>query len=409
MSIIDNCITKILSNDTDNSFPILLYLDFEKELSPELIFNYSNNLVNDNPILKTGIIKQNNNFFFKNINNFNINDHVIIKYMEKDKFNDTIYNILNTSFKHNSFLILCCIDKTTNKTRIYFKINHAYTDGYKLSNMLTKSILKKDIIPDFKRNTSFFKTIYHYIIGTIVLLVMNIKIFIKLLFNTTSKHNTNNTNNGETDYIICKPFSLNKIKQVVKNNNSNVNDFLYSIMIKTDRLYTKKNRIIQTCSPINVSKLLYTNNMCPIFNSIDNSYDNNTLLQHVHNTFDNFKYSLFIPVLSWLINNFTPYINIDILSFLYDSIIYNSDYIYSNIIGPPIEEINKHTDINLVNMHFLTTSKSNEIIFNIVSSNDNINIICTFKKGKIQDKKRFEKCIYKAYNSLINIDNIGFA
>ena len=24
-------------------------------------------------------------------------------------------------------------------------------------------------------------------------------------------------------------------------------------------------------------------------------------------------------------------------------------------------------------------------------------------------KKRFEKCIYKAYNSLINIDNIGFA
>lgn len=65
MSIIDNCITKILSNDINNSFSILTYLDFDNELSQEFIFNYANNIVNNNPILKTEIVKQNNNFFLK--------------------------------------------------------------------------------------------------------------------------------------------------------------------------------------------------------------------------------------------------------------------------------------------------------------------------------------------------------
>ena len=64
MSIIDNCITKILSNDANNTFSILTYLDIKKELSTEFIFNYANNIVNDNPILKKCIVKKNNNFFF---------------------------------------------------------------------------------------------------------------------------------------------------------------------------------------------------------------------------------------------------------------------------------------------------------------------------------------------------------
>lgn len=407
MSIIDNCITKILSNDTDNTFSILAYLDFKKELTPEFIFNYANNLVSDNPILKKCIVKQNNNFFFKNIDNFNINNHVIIKYIKKDSFNDSIKNILNNSFEHNSFLIVCYIDKSIKESCIYFKINHAYTDGYGLINMLTKTFFKIDHIPDFKRKTNIFKTMYHYIIGTIVLLVMNIKIFLKLLFNTKNNKN-NNVNNNTTDFIICKPLMLDKIKKVSLNNGITINDFLYSLMIKTDKLYIKRNRNIQTCSPINVSKLSSTNNMCPIFNSINNSLDNNRLIQKVHNTFDNFKYSLFIPFLSFIINNCLTYFNLEIISFIYDSIIYDCDYVYSNIIGPSVVEINKRTNLNLNDMHFLTKSKGSGITFNIVSSENKINIVCSFTKGKIKNKKRFEKCIYKAYNSLINIDKTGF-
>jgi hypothetical protein len=407
MSIIDNFITKIFSNDADNVFSILTYLDIKKELSTEFIFNYANNIVNDNPILKKCIVKQNNNFVFKNIDNFNINNHVIIKYIKKDSFNKSIHNILNTSFEHNSFLIVYCIDKSIQESRIYFKINHSYTDGYGLINMLTKSFFKIDHIPDFKRKTNLFKSIYHYIIGTIVLLIMNIKFFLKLLFNNKNNKN-NDVNDNTTDFIICKPLILDKIKKVASNNGITINDFLYSVMIKTDKLYIKKSRNIQTCSPINVSKLSSTNNMCPIFNSINNSLDNNILIQQVHDTFDNFKYSLFIPFLSFIINNCLTYINIEIMSFLYDSIIYDCDYVYSNIIGPSVTQINELTNLNLSDIHFLTKSKGNGITFNIISIENKINIICSFNKGKIKNKKRFEKCIYKAYNSLINIDKTGF-
>jgi hypothetical protein len=41
-------------------------------------------------------------------------------------------------------------------------------------------------------------------------------------------------------------------------------------------------------------------------------------------------------------------------------------------------------------IHFLTLAKHKEIVFNIISSNDRI----------IQDKSRFEKCIYMAYENL---------
>ena len=400
MSIIDNSITKVLSNDINNSFSILTYLDFDKKLSHEFILNYANNIVNNNPILKTVIVKQNNNFFFKNIDNFNINNHIIIKYIEKESFNESIHYILNTSFEQNSFLIVCYIDKSINVSRFYFKINHAYTDGYGLINMLTKPFIKIDHIPDFKRKTTISNTIYHYIIGTILLLVMNIKIFLKIVFDNKNNKVFDDTT---TDFIICKPFMLDKIKKFALNNGITINDFLYSLMIKTDKLYFKKNRIIQTCSPINVSKLSSTNNMCPIFNSINNSLDKNTLIQKVHNTFDNFKYSLFIPFLSLIINNILPYINIEIVSFLYESIIYNCDYIYSNIIGPSINEINIKDKLDLNNIHFLTKSKGNGITFNIISCENKINIICSFNKGKIKDKKRFEKCIYRAYSSLIKV------
>lgn len=406
MSIINNYITKILSNDKNNSFSILTYIDFEEELTSEFIHKYINDLVNENQILQQDIIKENDIYFFKNIDNFNVNDYIIIEYIEKENFNNKIHTILNTSFLNDTFFIVCHIDKLKKVSRIYFKINHAYSDGYRLINMLTKPFLKTDNIPNFKRKTTIFKTIYHYIVGTIILLIMNINIFLKYLFNNNVKHTKilDDTN----DFIICKPFMLDKIKKVTLNNGITINDFLYSLMIKTDKLYTKKERNVKTCSPINVSKISSTNNICPIFNSINNSFDNNKLIQQVHDTFDHFKYSLFIPFLDFIINNFLPHINIEIILFLYDSIIYECDYVYSNIIGPSITEIKKQSNLNISNIHFLTKSKGNLITFNIISSENHINIICSFKKDRIKNKKKFEKCIYKAYNSLINIDNSEF-
>jgi hypothetical protein len=56
----------------------------------------------------------------------------------------------------------------------------------------------------------------------------------------------------------------------------------------------------------------------------------------------------------------------------------------------------------------MTNSRGNGISFNVISCENNINIVCSFKKNKIKDKSRFENCIYKAYNSLIQMDELGF-
>ena len=70
---------------------------------------------------------------------------------------------------------------------------------------------------------------------------------------------------------------------------------------------------------------------------------------------------------------------------------------FSNIIGPSFNNLN----INITDIHFLTNTKNTEIIYNIISSGHNINIICSFKNGIIKDKKQFEQCIYEAYNILV--------
>ena len=403
MLLINNYVTKILSNDANNSFSILTYLDIEKELCPAFVLNYANTIVGDNPILKHDMVKKGNHFYLKPNNNFNIDNHLIIKHIENDPFDDhdAINSILNKPLVPNTFLLVCCINKVKKVSRVYFKINHAYTDGYGLINMLTKPILKRDNIPEFKRKTSLFKTVYHCIIGTLVLFAMNVKIFLKMFVNTYGQQPRNHNQPCDTtDFIICKPFMLDKIKKMAVKRGITVNDFLYSLMIKTDRLYTKNSRNINTCSPINVSSLSSTNNMAPILNCINNSLDDLDLVKQVNRTFNHFKYSLFIPLFSCMINAFVPWINIDTVSVLYEEIIHNCDYIYSNVIGPPIKEVNE-SNANVSNIHFLTKSKGNSIVFNIISCENKINIICSFQTNKIKNKKRFEKCIYRAYNELI--------
>ena len=92
------------------------------------------------------------------------------------------------------------------------------------------------------------------------------------------------------------------------------------------------------------------------------------------------------------------YINIKLLSYFYDNVIINSNYIYSNIIGPNIDKMS----LNITDFKFLLTAKNSAIVFNAISSKNNVNIICSFKKGSIKDKLLFEEAIYKAYDDLMN-------
>jgi hypothetical protein len=400
---LNNWISKLFYKNADNSFFILIYVDVDKCLSEEFIINYINEIISKNDILKKTIVEKNNNIFLDDVNSFNVNDYITTKYTKFNNFNSYIDNLLNTNFdKELKWESLWCIDKERQLTRFYFKIHHSYVDGYKLINILMSPFNTNDtdITKKFQRNTNIFNKIYYFFIGTILLIITNLIIIIKSLFNLYEyfNHNTDNEN-MKNDVIICKALNFNEIKIFTIKKNITINDFLYSLMIRADKLYRDEERNIIISSPINISGVKdQTNNFCFVLSSINNSYDNNTLFKKVNNTFNCFKYSLFIPILNFIVHNMFYFMNIKQLLKTYNDICNNFDYVYSNIIGPTTKDFN----IKINDMHFIIAPKNKEIVYNIVSSNEqNINIICSFKKGIIKNKKRFKKCIYKAFKELI--------
>jgi len=389
-----NVITTLLLNDKTDSFSILAYVDFDEILTTNFVNNFTINLVNQYPILKKTIIKKNNLHELQEIVSFDINKIIKIKYSKYENFNHFIKNLMNEKFSEYKFKIVVYIDKNLKKSRFYFKIHHSYADGYMLSNMLmSNSVFNKKgeyVLPVFKRKTTILSTIYHYTISTFVLMMLNLWFLLKGLTVNKVKRTS------EIECIVCKSFSLNDIKQMTKKNKYTINDFLYAVMIKTDYLYTKKKRMVNTTSPINISKLDGLNNMCPIFNTIYNASDDKTLMNKIHSTFNRYKYSLFMPIFNFIINNIPRFINIPILLDVSDKIMDNSDYVFTNIIGPCPDCLN----VNISDAHFIVTPKNGEIVYNIISSGENINLVCSFKQGVIDDVKRYEACIYEAYDSL---------
>jgi hypothetical protein len=229
---------------------------------------------------------------------------------------------------------------------------------------------------------------------------MYIRNFFTLVFKSFNREQESTKRN--TDYIVFKPLNFQDIKPFTKKKNITVNDFLYSLMIKTDDLYRQKEKIVLTVSPMNVSGTTQLNNMFPILFYTNNSCTVSTLITKVNHTFNNFKYSLFIPCLYILMNCITPYTPLNLFSNIYTTVLDHTDYVYSNVIGP--SRFFFTNDIKVTNIHFLTNASKREIVYNIISCDDNINIICSFKKGVISNKRKFKQCLYKAYSTIINLE-----
>jgi hypothetical protein len=396
MVVLKNYFSKIYHNDIGESFSILVYLDYDEILSEKYILSYMNEVLEKNDILKQTIIEENENLLLNTINKVDINKYYTINYNTRDNFNKYIAKLINEKFNTElKWKFVWCIDKDSKKTRLYFKIHHAYTDGYNLIKILTSPFNNTNIINKLKRKTNFLDTIYYYFIGTITLLILNLKIIYNLLSNPCLKK----INKKSSDYLICKKLNFNKIKEYTKKHNITINDFLYFLMIKTDKLYRKKEKELNTISLIHVSGINQTNNVCPIINTINNTQDDKSIIKKIHDTFNKLKYSLFVPFLNYFLYVLAEYIYLDGLSALYNNILNNSDYIFSNVIGPDIKEI---TDVKMTDIHFLTAAKNSEIMYNIISCNENINIICTFKEGVIKNKKKFKRCLYKTYLDILN-------
>jgi hypothetical protein len=406
-----DCVSKMLymhHKNNQDPYCILTYLDIDETLTIDFIMNYMNNILTQNSILKHKIIEKNNLFFLDEVKSFDLKDYYTIVYTGREKFDTYIAELLNKDFETDlKWRFFWCIDKETNKTRNYLKISHIYADGYKIMDMFVNPLKdkdnKEDITKNFKRKPQkgYLNTLYHYVIGTLILFLMYIFLFFytilhKKIDNKTDNKTDNKKIKKNTDFIICKAFPLDKIKIASKQKKITVNDFLYVLMIKTDKLYGLREKYITIGSPYYTNKTSELNNILPILTIINNSHDNSILFGKINDLFNHFKYSLFMPLLSYIkkkINTIIFYLPITYLNN------YNMDYIFSAIIFPSIKEINT---IKINDAHYVDNTYNSEVMYNIVSCGNNVNIICSFKEGIIEDKARFEKCIYEAYNSLIN-------
>jgi hypothetical protein len=382
---IKDTVTKVFSNGTKDSFAILTYIDIKSGAVDE--FNTIKEkklgyLVEKYPILKKEFIVKDNRTFLEDILDFNINDYYrVVEDTDFDKYTDIL---INSQFKQKAkWECLFVTDKA--KCRVYFKIEHSYADGYKLIEMLMNLFEETEPKNLFTRSTSFMNSLYYIIFGTVMVFINSISVFIGMFFSKVD------TVSEKVDIIRCKSLSLSEIRRIAKELNITVNDFLYCLMLKTDYLYLNKKRDLITMIPLNSSGVKYNNNMIPIYNKCSNNMGKDSF-KHVHEIFNSYKYSLYIPIVTFCIKHVPLFLSYDIMADVYSYIIKSSDYVFTNIIGP------KHEIIE--DVHFLTKPTYKEVIFNMISSNDNMNIVCSFKEGVIE-KERFEQCIYKAYSELI--------
>jgi hypothetical protein len=286
------------------------------------------------------------------------------------------------------------IDTEKKKYRLYFKIDHSYADGNRVIEMLMVPLRESETSYIFKYKLAalgILDTLYYLIIGTTTLFINFMGVLIEALSFTPPVIAA-----VKTDHIKSKPFKLSEIKRFAKFNGISITAVLYSLMVKTDSLYkntTDDRREIIISSPINLSKSVYLNNMAAVTNRISINLTNKELLEASNLLFNSYKYSLCKNICSFISSHLITMLPLSISSNVYNSLVYRCDYVFSNMIGP------RHEDVD--DIHFFIRAKGKEIIFNIISSNDNINIICSFKEGQIKDKARYEECIYRAYTSLL--------
>ena len=398
MEHINDYVTNIIyeeNNKNDNWGNIVVFIDIEGNLTTNIFLEYLNYLVENNDILHQNIIKKNNKNYLE-FNKINIRKHYIIKKSNYKSFPSKTYYVLNKLYNTNWFFHLY-IDSQNNKSRVYFTINHAYADGYKIISLLTSSKNYNYKVPDFKRKN---KNYYYFLIGTCILIFL----YLKTLYKVYNKPSTNIKNTKETDFISFH-MKLNKLKIVSAQNQLTLNDLLYSLTIKTHYHYFKKEKNILIASPFNTGNKNKTNNFFFLFTEINNNLNKLDLFNKVNNIFNYYKFSAFVLIIGYIYNIIGNFI----CRKLYNKITNNLDILYTNIIGPDKNTlydknnnciIFNQKDIVINNIHFLMNHKKNELGFNIVSFNNDINFIISFPVDKY-DKKKLLNAVNDAYIEVI--------
>jgi hypothetical protein len=391
---INNFITKFLHDDTDNLSTILTMLDYNEVFWEEKFITWLNAVLDYSPNLKQRIEKIDNDYYWVDTIGFNISNHYTIHEEKVDSFDTHTEELLNKPFLYNKWHFTVLNDSILNKSRIYVKIHHSYCDGYKLIDILTTPFCKYKQ-PVFKRSTNSIDTIYYYIVGTLLLIIIYIST-IWNLYNPLVIHYKPPMKN-----IFCGTLNLKKIKKITKKYNITINSFLYSILVKTWYKYTQCDSVT-TVTPIYMNNNS-NNNTFFIFNKTYTNQTDKEMLQSTNTSFNLHKYSPFIPVIHTIINNILYYLSADYKRQLYDLLFNNIPINYSNIIGPTIDKLTN----TLQNIQFTTMTKNN-ISFNIISFRNKINVNVSCRKSIISNVPKFIQCFkdaYKELNKELNLKN----
>jgi len=404
MESVNDYITNIISqdiHDDTNWGNIVSYCDFNGNINKKIFHEYLNYIILNNSILQKNIIKKNNKNYFQNIT-IDIKKYYSFFYCHHEKFDKKIYKVLNKKNNTNWYFQIY-IDKHNKKFRLFFTINHAYADGYKILSITTANKNNKYKNPDFKRYSNSNNNYYILFIGTIILLLS----YLKILANLYILKNNNNLpliKYNKTNYIK-KTIDFNTIKNKSNDLHITLNDLLYSISIKTHYHYYKASKNILIASPFNTGNNNSTNNFCFLFTQIKNNMDKNELIKTINTLFNYYKYSLFIPLLTIIYSFMGTYL----CHILYSKISDNLDILYTNMIGPNKKDIHDDNNncnlfngnnIQFKNAFFIMNHKKNELTFNIVSYDNYINIIISFQ-DKLYNKNKLIKALDNAYIELI--------
>lgn len=390
---ITNYLSRLLFSDKEESFLILVCMDFTSLIEKERILEYMNTMVEKNPILKQHAIQTGNTLHFEDVTDFDLSKQYEIIEKEQSQFDNETQLELNRGFETKlQWRVFWYQDSKENKQRLIFKIHHGYADGYKIIEMLTSPFETEKLYDKFKRTTTLLDSLYYIVYGTLFLLFMNIEFVLKILFSPKKPVALQSQN----EILRCKPISLEKVKKITKEKRVTINDFFYTVMARADYLYHQVDRDILTITPMNISQKEATNNVLSIFMKLWNGEHPSFLLYKVHELFNGFKYSLFIPFLNLIFRLLFAVVPLNIISWVYNLFLEQADYVYTNVMGPS----RKHMLPEIEKMSFVVKAKDNEIVYNILSYEGVIQICLSFREGTIQDKKRFEQCIYKAYEEL---------
>lgn len=390
---IHNYVSKILFYDKESSYTVITYIDFEN-ITKEEILKYMKDVLEKNDILKNCVVHKDGNLYFETKKDIHLEDQYEIQELKKDDYSKKSEDILNSAFSTDlQWRFYWFLDSESKSWRLYFKIHHGYADGYQIIRILTSPFKDEYIEKKFKRKASSFEMIYSIVFGFICL----ISIYFRFLWNLFSVNEKLKNENNEYNFILFDEIHLETLKEAVKEKKITINDFLYSLMLLTDQYYFKEKQTLYISSPISISINKDTNNISPIFNVVDISHSKDILVQDVHTTFNALKYSYFIPCLTVCVNLFTRILPLSILVSIYNRIMEKSNYAFSNIIGPDLQNV----PIKITNIGFLTTPKNSEIVYNIISYQNNITLNVTFKKDRIKDKDKYLQCLRNAYKDLL--------